>query len=106
MKWAASCLCYFVFLWAGDITVPSEAAYNKDAHLNFADITVDNVGNFRMLKVTIKASKMDSFHQGVDIFIGKPSNELCRVAAVLAYLVRRGNEQGLLFRFEDGRLLT
>ena len=106
MMWAASCLCYFGFLRAGEITVPSEAAYDKDAHLNFADIAVDNVGNPQMLKVTIKASKTDPFRQGVDIFVGRTSNELCPVAAVLAYLVRRGNDQGLLFRFEDGRLLT
>lgn len=106
MMWAASCLCYFGFLRAGEITVPSEAAYDKGAHLNFADVAVDDVSNPRMIKVTIKASKTDPFRQGVDIFIGRTFNELCPVAAVLSYLARRGNNQGPLFRFEDGRLLT
>lgn len=31
----AGCLCYFGFLRAGEITVPSESAYNKGVHLNF-----------------------------------------------------------------------
>ena len=106
MMWAACCLCYFGFLRAGEITVPSEKAYDAGAHLNFDDVAVDNVSNPTMLKVTIKSSKTDPFRQGIDIFIGKTSNELCPVAAVLAYLARRGSKQGLLFQFEDGRLLT
>ena len=81
-------LCYFGFLRDGEITVPSEKAYDAGAHLNFGDIAVDNISNPTMLKVTIKAS-----------------NDLCPVAAVLAYLARRGSKQGLLFQFEDGRLL-
>ena len=46
------------------------------------------------------------FRQGMDIFIGRTFNELCPVAAVLSYLTRRGNNQGPLFWFVDGRLLT
>lgn len=106
MAWAACCLCYFGFLRAGEITVPSEKAYDPGAHLNFDDIAVNDWTNPSMLKITIKASKTDPFRQGVDIFVGKTSNDLCPVAAVLAYLARRGNAKGFLFRFEDGRLLT
>ena len=69
MMWAANFLRYFRFLQAGEITIPSEAAYDKSAHLNFADFAVDNVSNLRMIKVTIKASKTDPFCQGMDIFI-------------------------------------
>ena len=39
-------------------------------------------------KVTIKVSKIDPFCQGVDIFIGRTTSELCPVAAVLSYLTR------------------
>ena len=87
---------------AGEITVPSKAAYNKGAHLNFADVTVDNLSNPSVIKVTMKALKTDPFCQGVDIFIGMTFNELCPVGAVLSYLARKGNNQGPLFQFEDG----
>ena len=106
MMWAACCLCYFGFLRAGEITVPSEKAYDSGAHLNFEDVAVDNVSNPQTLRVTIKASKTDPFRQGIHIFVGKTSNELCPVAAVLAYMAKRGSNRGFLFQFEDGRLLT
>ena len=101
MIWATSCLYYFVVLLAGEITVLSKGAYDQDAHLNFADVAVDNVSNASMIKVTMKASKTDQFRQGVDIIIGRTFNELCPVVAVLSYLARRGNNQWLLFLFED-----
>lgn len=106
MLWAASCLCYFGFLRAGEITVPSESAYDKGQHLNFADVAVDSVSHPKIMKVRIKASKTDPFRKGVDIFLGRTSNKLCPVSAGLAYLARRGSKEGMLFRFEDGRLLT
>ena len=67
---------------------------------------MDNVSNPRMLKVTIKASKTNPFRQGINIFMGRTSNELCPVAAVLSYLARRVSDTGFLFQLEDGRLLT
>ena len=57
------CLFYFGFLRAGEITVPSEAAYERGEHLKFAD---DSISNPQLLKVKIKASKTDPFRQGVD----------------------------------------
>ena len=106
MLWAACCLCYFGFLRSGEITVPSESAYDSGEHLNFSDIAVDSVANPSMLKVRIKASKTDPFRQGVDIFIGKTDNKLCPVAAMLSYLAKRGNNEGMLFHYEDKKLLS
>ena len=54
----------------------------------------------------IKASKTDPFRQGVDKFIGKKDNKLCPVAAMLAYLAKRGNHKGMLFHYEDKKLLS
>lgn len=106
MTWAACCLCYFGFLRAGEVSVPSEAAYDKGEHLNFSDIAIDSITNPSTLKVRIKASKTDPFRQGIDIFIGRTDNDLCPVAAMLAYLTKRGHKEGMLFHFKDGRLLT
>lgn len=77
MMWAAYCLCFFGFLRAGEITVPSEKAYDSGEHLNIADIAVDRVANPTTLKMKIKASKTDPFRQGVELYIGKIGNELC-----------------------------
>lgn len=106
MLWAACSLCYFGFLRSEEITVPSESAYDKAVHLNRADLAVDRVANPSIIKVTIKASKTDQFRKGVDIYVGRTNNELCPVAAILAYVASRGDDSGFLFRFEDGRLLT
>ena len=97
MLWGACCLCYFGFLRAGEITVPTEAAHDPGEHLNFADVSVDSVSDPNLLKVTIKASKTDPFRQGVEIFIGKTGNKLCPVSAMLSYHAKRGNKQGLFF---------
>ena len=105
MLWAACCLCYFGFLRAGEITVPSEAAYDPGVHLNFADVTADSISDPKLLRVKIKASKTDPFRQGVEIFIGR-TRQSCPVSAVLSYLAKRGSDKGMLFRYEDRRLLT
>ena len=93
------CICYFGFLRAGEITAPSEQAYDPGVHLNFADMAVDNKKDPSILKLSIKSSKTDPFRVGVDILVGKTSNSL-------AYLANQGSEEGMLFKFQDGRLLT
>ena len=106
MLWAACCVCYFGFLRSGEVTVPSEASYDSSAHLNMADIAIDNAESPSTVKIRIKASKTDQFRKGVDIYLGRTHNPLCPVEALLAYIAKRGKEQGMLFRFEDGQLLT
>ena len=106
MLWAACCVCYFGFLRSGEVTVPSEAAYDSSVHLNMSDIAVDSIYSPSTIKIKIKASKTDQFRKGVDIYLGRTHNQLCPVEALLAYIAIRGKEQGMLFRFEDKRLLT
>ena len=81
-------------------------AYDEGEHLNLSDVSVDSISDPKTFRVKIKASKTDPFHQGVDIFIGRTDNELCPVAAMLAFLAKRGQQEGMLFRFKDGKLLT
>ena len=71
-----------------------------------ADIAIDNAEAPSTVKIRIKASKTDQFRKGVDIYLGRTHNPLCLVEALLAYIAKRGKEQGMLFRFEDGQLLT
>lgn len=97
MIWAACCLCYFGFLRSGEVTVPSEAAYDSGAHLNMADVSVDSIEDPSVVKVRIKASKTDQFRRGVDIYVGRTHNQLCPVEALMTYVARRGKQQGPFF---------
>ena len=106
MLWAACCICFFGFMRAGEITVPSKTAYDPSVHLNYQDVSVDNILNPTILCLRLKASKTDPFRKGVDIILGRTRNNLCPIEALLAYLAVRGNVPGFLFRFRDGRLLT
>ena len=106
MIWAACCLCFFAFLRAGEMTVPSDEEYDPSVHLSVQDIAVDNSQCPSILCIKIKQSKTDPFRKGVDLFVGKTGSSLCPVSAMLSYLCVRGMEKGPLFKFEDGRLLS
>ena len=99
-------IVFFGFMRSGEITTPTESAYDKGAHLSFSDVTVDSIHSPQMLRVRIKASKTDPFRIGVEIFLGRTENDLCPVTAVLAYMVKRGSGPGPFFRFTSGASLT
>ena len=44
--------------------------------------------------------------RGTVIHLGRTGNSLCPVAAILAYMARRGSEQGPLYIFRDGSTLS
>ncbi|XP_064384103.1 uncharacterized protein LOC135333113 [Halichondria panicea] len=106
MLWAAICTCFFGFMRSGEMTIPSESAFDPSSHLCFNDVSVDNIADPQVVKVCLKASKTDPFRQGVEIVLGRTNNPLCPVTALLSYLALRGNRQGFLFLFADGRPLT
>ena len=106
MLWAVSLLSFFRFLRSGEITVPTDAGFDEGVHLTFNDISVDCTENPQVIRVQIKASKTDPFRVGADIFIGRTDNDLCPVAAVLAFMALRGPGPGSFFRFRNGNPLT
>ena len=106
MLWAACCLNFFGFLRSGEMTVPSDSAYDPSVHLSYKDIAVDDLANPQTVSVFIKQSKTDPFRRGINLFLGRTSSDLCPVMALLNYLVVRGPREGSLFMFSDGRLLT
>lgn len=69
--------------------MPSDAGFDKGAHLAFGDIKVDNPRNPQSLQIRIKASKTDPFRQGVAIYVGRTNMPLCPVAS---YMMQRGNK--------------
>ena len=86
--------------------MPSELGYDANAHLSFSDVAVDSLTNPQTLQVCLKASKMDPFRTGVNMFVGRTGCLLCPVAAVLSCMTRRGAATGPLFQFSNGKPLT
>ena len=77
MLWAASCLCFFGFLRAGEIVIQSDAEYDESSHLSYGDVRVNDTSNPQYLEIHLKASKTDPFRQGVSVVVGKTDNDVC-----------------------------
>ena len=75
-------------------------------HLSWGDVTIDDPQDPKMLKIFLKRSKTDQLGKGSEIFIGRTSCQLCPVAAVTAYMVRMGHQDGTFFMIQDGQPLT
>ena len=101
MLWAAVTMAFFGFLRAGELTVPSDAAFDPAVHLTRDDLSIDSISDPQSIKFRLKA-----FRKGVDIVVGRTGNKLCPVAAMLSYLAVGGNKTGFLFHFRDDKLLT
>ena len=106
MIWAACCLCFFDFLMIEEITTPSIAEFNPVDHLCISDIAMDSQQNPSLLRVPIKRSKMDPFRKEISHFLGRTKADICPMTAVVGYLKKRGTDKGVLFKFNNGHLLT
>ena len=106
MLWAAMLLCFFGFFRSGEICAPPSGSFNDRDHLTFADVLVDNPTNPQQLHILLKRSKTDQAGKGAIVGIGRTGGQLCPIAAVLSWMVRRGNAPGPLFHFQDGAPLT
>jgi len=80
MLWAAATMCFFGFLRAGEVVVPSEGGFDPSSHLAYGDVRANNLSTPQFLEVWIKASKTDPFRHGVSVYLGRTTGELCPVA--------------------------
>ena len=106
MPWAAVTLCFFGFFRAGEITVPTQEAFDARVHLCWGDVAIDDRVNPQVVRVHLRRSKTDQFGSGVDVVVGRTGDCLCPVAAVCAYIAHRGSRPGPFFRFGNGTPLT
>lgn len=67
---------------------------------------MDCTENPQVVRAWIKASKTDPFRVRGNIFVGRTDNDLCPVAAVLAFMALRGQGPGPFIHFSNGKLLT
>ena len=105
MLWAASTLCFFGFLRMGEAVAPT-AGYDPEVHLSYTDARVNDRSTPEWMEVRIRASKTDPFRRGITTYIGATGEGLCPVAALLGYMVLRGNRDGPMFLFANGDHLT
>ena len=52
--WAAYCIAFFTFLRVGELTVPSDGAFDPAVHLGISDVAVDNLRVPSMVRIRIK----------------------------------------------------
>ena len=90
MFWAAASSCFFGFFRAGEITVPSAAAFDAAVHLAWGDVSTDSVTPPSKIRFRLKRSKTDQFGRGVEVFVGATGDEICPVRAVSTYAAARG----------------
>ena len=74
--------------------------------LQYHDLAVDSILSPTMLEISLCHSKTDWFGAGVSIFLERSFNDLCPVAAMLAFLAVRGGEDGPLFCNLDSSPVT
>lgn len=67
------------------------------------DVAIDNYANPSTMRIRVKA---DQLRKGIDLYVGRTRDGLCPVAAMLAFLSRRGMTPGPLFCFPGGRPLS
>ena len=107
MIWAAFNVAFFAFLRC------SEFAYNnvRKFRLHF-DLPTDCVAFhptlacLQCMTVQLKSPKTDVYRRGQSIKVARTSSTLCAMSAMQEYFLLARPQQGPLFYFQSGRLLT
>ena len=53
MLWAAVSTCFFGFMRSGEMTLPSESAFDPSTHLCFSDVSVDDITKPLVVKLFV-----------------------------------------------------
>jgi len=106
MLWAAEVTCFIGFFRAGEICIPTLNSFDKERHLAWGDVLLNNRSDPSCMKVHLKYSKTDQLGQGVDIFIGKTGCTPCPIQAAVAYMAVCGSSEGPYFRLSCSHPLT
>ena len=99
LLWAASCLVFFGFLRAGELTLESASAQPAICR---SDVAVDSHSSPTVLSVHLRRAKTDPFGRDVTLFLGRSQSDVCPVAALLNYLAIRLAAEGPLFVHSNG----
>ena len=104
----AAFMCFFRFLRAGEVVVPSQGQYDAEVHLSINDVKLDSRDKPCCLMVQMKASKTDIFQKGSIVYLGITRTELYPVAVIVKYVVlpRENARTTASFGFSDGQPLT
>ena len=106
MKWAACCIAFAGFFRLGELTAPTVEGHDPQRQLSFKDVAVDSGTDPQLICIHLRFSKTDQCGRGAYVYLGRTDNDLCPVAAMLAYLAIRGGDDGPLFRRANGTPLT
>ena len=104
MLWAAFLTCFFGFFRSGEIC--SEATDGRGLNETPDLSEIDNFRDPCVVKLHLQRSKTDPFREGTTINIPHTGDDLCPVAALLSWLVYRGQAPGPLFFMQSGTPLT
>jgi len=74
--------------------ISSETRYDPQVNLSLEDVRIDSRMQPNLVEVNIKVSKTGPFRQGVKVYLGVTSKEVCPVSAVLHYLALKGTGPG------------
>ena len=106
MLWAAFLTCFFGFFRSGEICTDRSNFFDPAGDLSVDNVKVDDIHNPHIVRIWLSKSKTDQAREGAMINLPRTGDDLCPVAAVLTWLVHRGNSPGPLFRFRSGAHLT
>lgn len=101
MLWAACCTAFFDFLRIGEMTVPTQTAFNGSIHLSLRDVALDSRLTPTIVWLTIKQSKTDPFRKGARLCLSLTDLIVCPVKALLPYLALSGSDPSPLFCVGD-----
>ena len=87
---------------SGELCSSDSLEFLPASELSINDVCVDKLRDPQWVRMHIKRNKTDPFGEGASIFILRTRDDLCPVAALLAWLIRRGNSPGPLFQFASG----